>query len=196
MYYYHDKKFGHESVTPAPEEAIMLTDAEHADIFSKLSEGYVLEEDTAGRPVAVLPPLPSLAEARSAKLAEIVAAANAVKAALSSRYSALEESTWPEQEAGARAILDDAENVKDKTARLILLDAAGRDAAVALVARLAAADGAERETFAARITANADAAHAAGVAALLEQRSMEAEVRNAKSVEEVRAVEVGFSVVG
>lgn len=141
------------------------------------------------------PPEQPLEEARAAKLAAIVAGANAVKASLSARFSLLEEATWPEQEAGARTILGDAGNVKDKTARLILLDAASTAAAVELVARLAAIDGDSPPAFAARIAANADMAHLAGITTLLEQRALEAAAHAAKTREELRAVTAAYSLL-
>lgn len=132
--------------------------------------------------------------ARKAKLAEIVARANAVKAALSASYSVLEESTWAQQEAGARSILNDAASVKDDTAALILTNAARTAAAVALVNELAEKDGSAPEGFAARIAANADASHQAGILTLLEQRGYESAAKKAGTVEEMEAIEVVYSV--
>ncbi|CAK7067997.1 MAG: hypothetical protein DELT_01737 [Desulfovibrio sp.] len=137
---------------------------------------------------------PTLEEARAAKLAAIIAGADAVKAALSARFSVLEESTWPEQEAGARQIVNDAAGVKDATARLILLDPESTAAAVDLVTHLAAVDGTALQDFAARILVNADTAYTAGIATLIEQRALEKAVNAATSAEDVAAVAVTYSV--
>lgn len=148
-------------------------------------------------PEAVTPepePTPqTFAQARNAKRAEIIAGADAVKAALAARFSALEAGTWPEQEAGARAIVGDAARVKDAIARLILSDAANTDAAVTLVKKLAETEGATPEEFAARIVDNADVSYQAGITTLLEQRAFEAAVRAAESPEELNAVAVRYS---
>lgn len=64
-YYYHNQAFGHESVTSAPEGAIMLSNEEHAEIFSRLSQGYAPGENEAGFPVATPPPARTLEEAKA-----------------------------------------------------------------------------------------------------------------------------------
>ena len=143
--------------------------------------------------VAVVPP--TLETAKTAKLAEIVATANMVKAALSSRFSALEESTWPEQEAGACSILTKEDEVSSILARLILQDATATDKAVQVVQGLAAQDKTTPELFAARILANAKLAHDAGLLSLMEQRAMEQATNAATTVAEVEAVEVVFTVI-
>ena len=136
-----------------------------------------------------------LDNARTAKFAAIVAGANAVKSALSSRFSVIEEDTWPEQEAGARSILGDTSGVKDRTARLIVKDADSMAAAVALVESLATADGVDRKSFAERIVQNAEIAHGAGIQTLLEQRIMEAALKVAEDVAAVEAITVRYSVL-
>lgn len=138
---------------------------------------------------------PTLNEARAVKLAAVLAGANRLKAALSARYSQLEENTWPEQEAGARSITGTATACQNPAALLILDNPAALATAVELVNGLAAADGTEPKAFAARIVANADAARQAGTLSLLEQRSMESAVRNAATAQEIAAVPVRYSVL-
>jgi hypothetical protein len=140
------------------------------------------------------PPPPTLEEARAAKSAEIVSGADAAKGKLSAKYSQIEESTWPEQEAGARAILDDRANVRDITARLILADTAATADAQALVERLAEIDGATPADFARRITDNADKAQQLGMLTLSEQRGFEAALRAARCVEDVAGIAVVYTV--
>ncbi len=143
------------------------------------------------------PPAPkyTLAQVKDMKGAEIIAGANTVKAALSARFSELEEKSWPEQEAGARSLLGNEADVKDPLARGILADATATARAVARVRGLAEADNTAPETFAARIVSNAEAADAAGWGSLLEQRAMERAVNAAKTVKAVLAVEVKYSVL-
>ena len=141
-------------------------------------------------------PAYTLAEARAIKKAEIVAGANAVKAALSAQFSELEEKNWPQQEAGARYMLGRPETIKDPLAALFLADAESLAKAVAWVEELAAADRVAPLEFAARIAANADAADAAGRQAMLEQRALERAVNAARTVKGVLGIEVRSSVLG
>ena len=167
------------------------------EIWETKPDGYFTAEEWHAAHPAPAPEIPALTvtEARELKLAEIIAGANAVKSALSARFSGLEQATWPEQEAGARAILGGAGEVKDPTARLLLADADATAAAVALVESLAVADKVEPAKFAARIIINADAAHAAGIASLLEQRGMERAANAARTVKTILAVPVKYSVL-
>lgn len=54
-------------------------------------------------------PLPTLAEAKAAKLAQIVAGADAALNAVAADYSQGEKLSWPKQEAEAKALLANAE---------------------------------------------------------------------------------------
>ena len=141
------------------------------------------------------PPTQTLEDARDAKLAEIVAGANAVKQVLARKYSALEEASWPEQEAGARVILNRTDTACNVTARLIMSDAGARALAVSKVEKLAQAAGTSAKEFATRIMANAEIADSAGDLSLLEQGAMEAAVKGATTVAQVQAIEVKYSVL-
>ena len=140
-------------------------------------------------------PTPTMDELRTRKMAEILVRADKAKSMLSGNFSQVEEGTWPEQEAGARTILGSEGAIKNATARLILLDDAAKDAAVSLVETLAAIDGATPEAFAERIAANADAAHALGILTLTEQRGYEARLKAAATADDIRAIEVVYTVL-
>lgn len=132
------------------------------------------------------------------KMQEIINGADAVKATLSRKYSTLEEQTWPQQEAGARAILGLEADCKDETARAILKDAEGRTMAISLVEKLAEAGNTTREEFAQRIVTNADKAYSAGIQTLLEQQGYETALKAvlaSRSVEAIEAIVVEYSVL-
>ncbi len=124
-------------------------------------------------------PEPTLAEASAAKLAEILADANAMSAAIKAKYSQPEIDSWQLQEAEARALLGD-------------VNAASTSAA--LVMDLAANDGVSPLEFAKRIVANAESAAAAAKSIILQQQAMEKLVKAAQSVEAVQAVSVNYTV--
>lgn len=143
------------------------------------------------------------AEVYAAKYEEIINGANAVKAALSRKYSDIEEQTWPQQEAGARAILQENEGLetqcKDETARAILKDEEGRKVAKGLVERLAEAGNTTPKEFAQRIINNADTAYNAGIQTLLEQQAYETALKAVEmsgDVGQVEAIAVEYSMVG
>lgn len=132
---------------------------------------------------------------KTIKLTEIMNGANAVKSLLTSNFSALEEATWPEQEAGARAILGDEGNVKNEIALVMLQTPTAKSRAIAKVRQLAEADGVDEQAFAVRITANADTAHMLGNMSLLEQRAMESQVRLAKTLKELESIQVSYTAL-
>ena len=140
-------------------------------------------------------PVPTVDELRARKMAEILIRANYAKSMLSGNFSQVEESTWPEQEAGARTILGTEGAAKNATARLILLDDAAKESAVSLVQALAAIDGALPEAFAERIVANADTAHDLGILTLTEQRGYEARLKAAATADDIQAIEVRYTVL-
>ena len=134
-------------------------------------------------------PLPTLAEAQAAKLAEIIACSNKAAAWLKSQFSEAEAESWPQQEAGARMILGGEADVRDDTAASILKDEARTVVAVGLVHTLASIDGVTDAAFAARIVANADAAYSAKILTLTEQRSHERLLKDAVASGAVGAVQ-------
>ena len=134
-------------------------------------------------------------EARRNKAEEILCLADMAKNRLSSSFSKVEESTWPEQEAGARSILGAEKDTKNVMARLILADAAALAAAVSLVETLARIDGVTTETFAERIATNADMAHHLGLWTLSEQRGYETQLKEAKTVAQIQAITVAYTVL-
>lgn len=122
------------------------------------------------------PTPPTLEEARAAKLAEIIAGANAMSVVIKAKYSQPEIDSWQQQEAEARALLAD-------------------DSATApLVRDLAANAGVTPLEFAQRIVNNADAAAAATKAIILQQQAMEKAVNTAQNVEDVLGITVNYSL--
>ncbi len=151
-------------------------------------EGYFTPEEWAdAHPVPPPPPL-SIEQAKAARLAEIIAGSNKAAAWLKSFYSEAEAESWPQQEAGARAIVGCEGDVKDDTAAGILKDDQRRAVAVGLVQALASIDGVTAADFAARIVANADAAYNAKILTLTEQRSWEKALKDAVATGDVAAV--------
>lgn len=54
-----------------PSDAVEITDAEHAALLAAQSEGFKIEADAQGRPVAVPPPPPTVGEIIATYAAEI-----------------------------------------------------------------------------------------------------------------------------
>ena len=167
----------------------------NVEIWAKKPDGYFTPEEWEARHPAPQPEPPTLAEAKAQKLAEIIAGANRVKATLSAQFSVLEESTWPEQEAGACAILNRHDEVNNVLARLILQDSIATQRAMAVVQGLATQDQTTPEAFAARIMANAKTASDTGLLSLMEQRGFEQATNAATTVKAVDAIKVEFTVL-
>lgn len=93
----------------------------------------------------------------SLKLTEIVAGANAIKAALQSKFGDLEANTWLEQGAGAWGILANEADVKTRWLACCCRTRQQRRGQ-SLVEQLAQTDGTGAQSFAARVVVNADTA--------------------------------------
>ena len=131
-----------------------------------------------------------------------------MKEFLSSRFSTIEEQTWPQQEAALASSYGSETDCKDETARGILKDENARARAVYLVEKLAEADGTDKESFALRIIDNAETPYLAGMKILLEQRALEAhlnavvyneamtEQQKGAAIAEMQAIAVVYSVKG
>lgn len=135
-------------------------------------------------------PLPTLAAARAAKLTEITAGSNAAEAYAKQGYTAIEISSWPEQEAGARAILGDEANAKKTQAKLLLKSADTTADCVELVKSLALARGVDVEEFAMKICGHADVADLLTKQVWLgEQAGFERQLAEAVATNDVAAVQ-------
>ena len=152
-------------------------------------KGYVTPEEWAAAHPLPTPQPPTLDEAHTSKLAEIIAGSNRAAAYLKSFYSEAEESSWPQQEAGARSILKQDANVKDDTAASILRDPVRTEAAVNLVKTLAQIDEVSAESFSSRIVDNAEKAYGAKILTLTEQRGFEHALKDAAATGQVEAVQ-------
>ncbi|AAS94705.1 tail assembly protein [Nitratidesulfovibrio vulgaris] len=63
-----------------PADAVAITAEEHTALLEAQTRGFVIRPDSAGRPVAMAAPGPSLADAKAAKRAEIAAGHDAALA--------------------------------------------------------------------------------------------------------------------
>lgn len=146
---------------------------------------------------------PTLTETHTVKYSEIISQANAAFAKLNSGYSVLESSTWPVQEAGARAITGTEAEVKDETAAILLLSPDTKQRAVERVNSLAEIDGVTPEEFSQRIITNAEQAYTLGNLTLNEQRGyerqlkdiMDADTPDADKIAAIEGIEVQYTVL-
>ncbi len=123
------------------------------------------------------PPM-TLAEARSAKLDEILRKADAAAQAVKAGYSAIEQESWPKQEAEAKALALNPE----ASAPLLRSIAAGRGIGVLIL----------RD----KVLANVTRAEKVTGLILGRQQAMEDQVAAAATVEAVQALAVTFSLQG
>lgn len=101
----------------------------------------------------------SLDEAKSAKLAEIIAGADNALSAFTAQYAQCEEDSWPRQETGARVLLGCETYVRDSQAAALIVNEQLRDRAVEFVKTLAAERNLSPMTLAEKIVAKAEAWH-------------------------------------
>lgn len=119
-----------------------------------------------------VPPVPTLEEAKAAKLSEINKAADKIMAALISTYPDREISTFDKQEAEARAYM------ADPTAPTPLLSA------------LAKARGLSMDELVKRVIAKADAFAAASGYIIGQRQALEDRLDTCKTLEEVQSIVV------
>lgn len=90
-----------------PADAVAITADEHAALLDAQAHGLVIQPDSAGHPVAVDAPPPTLGAVIAAKQAEIRDAAEAVLAPLKAEYGPTEIASWDTQKEEAKALLAD-----------------------------------------------------------------------------------------
>lgn len=135
---------------------------------------------------------PTPRDSRDLKQEEIIVKADKAKDLLSARYSRTEEQTWPEQEAGARAITGLINEGQSSRAWFILQDEEQTRKAKGFVADLAKLAGVSPEQYAERILSNANSYAEKSKQILYQEIALKAQLNAADTIEKIEAINVFY----
>lgn len=143
---------------------------EYADLYAAVLRRTEQCPECVTEEQPYVPPIPTLDEAKAAKLSEINKAADKIMAALISTYPDREISTFDKQEAEARAYMADPE------------------APTPLLSALAKARGISMDELVKRVIAKADAFAAASGYIIGQRQALEDQLDTCKTLEEVQSI--------
>lgn len=135
---------------------------------------------------------PKPQEPKEAKENEIISKANQARTKLIRQYSSIEEQTWPEQEAGARAITGLVNGGQSSRAWFILQDEEQTNKAKTFVADLAKLAGVSPQQYAERILKNASNYTEKSKQILYQEIALKAQLNAADTIEKIEAINVFY----
>lgn len=134
----------------------------------------------------------SFEEYKEQKLQDIRLRADQVCEKLKAKYSSIEEQTWPEQEAGARAITGLVNGGQSSRAWFILQDEEQTNKAKTFVADLAKLAGVSPQQYAERILKNASNYTEKSKQILYQEIALKAQLNAADTIEKIEAINVFY----